>query len=260
MSNRGIDLVVAPTAEDTARHLATLIVHAAVVAVRERGRFIAALAGGRSPLAAYAHLASVSGMPWARTHLFWGDERCVPPDHPDSNFGAAMGVLLSRVPIPPEQVHRIRGEAEPGGEARRYEEVLRRTLGGDLPRLDLILLGLGEDGHTASLFPGSRVLDEGARLVAAADPPAGVAHRRITFTLPLILAARRVAFLVVGLAKAEILARVLVGRDEALPATRVLRARGRIVWVADEEAARDLSEALKERGRQAWARQTPPAT
>lgn len=256
--SRSVDLVVAPTAEDAAADLAGLVIRVALLAVRGRGRFALALAGGRSPLAAYARLASASGMPWARTHVFWSDERCVSPEHPDSNFGAAMGVLLSRVPISPNHVHRIRGEAEPDGEASRYEAVLRETVGGDPPRLDIILLGLGEDGHTASLFPRSPVLDEQARLVAAVEPPAGVAHRRITFTLPLILAGRRVVFFVTGGGKAEAVARVLVQRDETLPATRVLRARGRITWVLDDEAARDLSPALKAQGRQAWARQTRP--
>ncbi|GAB4400055.1 MAG: 6-phosphogluconolactonase [Anaerolineales bacterium] len=259
MSSAEIELVIAPTAERAAMRVADAIAHAAAMAVRERGRFTLALAGGRTPLAAYAHLAAAPDMPWSRTHLFWSDERCVPPDHPDSNFGAAAGVLLSRVPIPPDHVHRIRGEAAPDDEARRYEGVLRETVGGDPPRLDVILLGLGEDGHTASLFPGGAALDERVRLVVAVDPPPGVAHRRITFTLPLILAGRGVVFLTTGAAKAEAVARVLIAHDEALPATRVLAAQGRVVWVLDEDAARDLNDALKAQGRQAWARQTPPA-
>ncbi len=259
MSSTAIELVIAPTAERAAMRVADVIAHAAAMAVRERGRFTLALAGGRTPLAAYAHLAAAPDMPWARTHLFWSDERCVPPDHPDSNFGAAAGVLLSRAPIPPDHVHRIRGEAGPDDEARRYESVLRETVGGVPPRLDVILLGLGEDGHTASLFPGSPALDERARLVVAVDPPPGVVHRRITFTLPLILAGRGVVFLATGAAKAEAVARVLIAHDEALPATRVLTARAQVVWVLDEEAARDLNDVLKAQGRQAWARQTPPA-
>ncbi|MDH7489235.1 MAG: 6-phosphogluconolactonase [Anaerolineae bacterium] len=259
MSSTRVDIVIAPMAEHAAMRVADLIVHDAAMAVRERGRFTLALAGGRTPLAAYARLAAASGMPWARTHLFWSDERCIPPDNPDSNFGAAAGVLVSRVPIPPDHVHRIRGEAEPREEARRYESVLREIVRGDPPRLDVILLGVGEDGHTASLFPGSPALDEQAHLVVAVDPPPGVAHQRITFTLPLILAARSVVFLATGAAKANAVARVLLAHDEAMPATRALAARGRVVWVLDEEAARDLSDAIKEQGRQAWVRQTPPA-
>lgn len=249
---------IAPTAEDVGRCAAGLIVRMALGAVGQRGRCTLALAGGRSPMTTYAHLAQAPEMPWPHVHLFWSDERCVPPEHPDSNFGAAAGVLLARVPVPTDNVHRVRGEASPEDEARRYEEVLRKTVGGDRPRLDVILLGLGEDGHTASLFPGTPVLDERMRLVAAVDPPVGVPHRRITFTLPLILAGRNVVFLVSGERKSEAVARVLLVRDETLPATRVLRARGTLTWVLDEEAARDLDDALKEQGRQAWARQIRP--
>lgn len=258
MSSTRVEIVVAPTAEHAAMRVAVLIVREAAMAVRERGRFTLALAGGRTPLAMYARLASDSGMPWAHAHLFWSDERCVPPDHADSNFGAAAGVLLSRVSIPPEHVHRIRGEAEPHGEARRYESVLREIVRGDPPRLDVVLLGVGEDGHTASLFPASAALNEDMRLVVAVDPPAGIAHRRITFTLPLIRAAQCVLFLVTGGAKSEAVARVLVRRDEALPATHVLASRGRVVWVLDEEAACGLTTPLRARGRRTWAHQTRP--
>lgn len=197
-------------------------------------------------------------MPWAGVHLFWSDERCVPPEHPDSNFRAANEVLLSRVPVSPEHVHRIRGEADPHDEARRYEGVLRRVVGGNPPRLDVILLGLGDDGHTASLFPESRALNEGAQLVVAVDPPPGVAHQRITFTVPLIGAGRAVVFIVTGTSKADAVRRVLAGREMVLPASRAMAAHGSATWVLDEEAARDLSNALKGEGRRAWARQTRP--
>ena len=250
-------LVVAPTAQDVGECVAAMIVRAAQGAVSRRGRFLLALSGGRSPLAAYARLASGSGMPWERTHLFWSDERCVPPDHPDSNFGAANAALLSRVPIPPDQVHRIRGEEDPAAEARRYEALLRRVAGEDLPRLDVILLGLGEDGHTASLFPGSAALDERARLVVAVDAPSEGMHARITFTLPLIAAGRRVVFVVTGAGKARAVARVLEVQEATLPATQVAAA-SRALWVLDEEAARDLGDALRRAGCRAWARQTRP--
>lgn len=253
-----VDVLIAPTADDVGRCTAGLIVRLALDAVGRRGRCTLALSGGRSPLAAYAHLARAPGVPWPDVHVFWGDERCVPREHPDSNFRAANAVLLFRVPVPPDHVHRIHGEAEPDDEALRYEGVLRRVVGGTLPRLDVILLGLGEDGHTASLFPGSPALGEGARLVVAVDPPPGAAHRRITFTVPLIGAGRAVVFVVTGASKADAVWRVLARREMALPASRVMAAHGGATWVLDEEAAHDLSQALRDRGRRAWARQTRP--
>lgn len=250
------DVCIAPTADDVGRCAARLVLRLALDAVGCRGRCTLALSGGRSPMTTYAHLAQAPEMPWPHVHLFWSDERCVPPEHPDSNFGAAAAVLLSRAPVRPEQVHRIRGEADAAAEAVRYEGVLRRLVRGNPPRLDVILLGLGEDGHTASLFPGSPVLDERKRCVVAVDPPPGVAHRRITFTLPLIGAGRIVVFIVTGASKAEAVSRTLVGRERALPAGQVMAACRRATWVLDEAAARDLDDALREQGRMAWVRQT----
>ncbi len=250
------DVCIAPTADDVGRCAAGIIVRLARDAVGRRGRCTLALAGGRSPMTTYAHLAEAAEMPWSHVHVLWSDERCVPPEHPDSNFGAASAAFLSRVPVPPEQVHRIRGEADAADEALRYEDTLRGLVKRNPPRLDVILLGLGEDGHTASLFPGSLALAERERWVVAVEPPPGVAHRRITFTLPLLAAGRRVVFIVTGASKAGAVSRVLVGREMALPAAQVVATHGGTTWVLDEEAACDLGDALKERGRRAWARQT----
>jgi len=217
-------------------------------AVAARGAFALALSGGTTPRALYALLAEPAGafaarMPWPRTQVFFGDERHVPPDHPDSNFRMAQEALLARVPIPAENVHRIRGELpDAAGAAAAYEGELRAVLGSD-PALDLVLLGLGEDGHTASLFPGSPALEERERWVAAAWVE-GLGAWRITLTLPVLERAREVVFLVAGASKAEALRRALRGgaQPEPVPAARVRPREGRLLWLADRAAAASLGE------------------
>jgi 6-phosphogluconolactonase len=216
-------------------------------AVRERGSFAVALAGGSTPRRLYALLADEGApfrarVPWGRTHAFFGDERHVPPDHPDSNFRMASEALLSRVAV--AGVHRIPAELpDPGAAAAAYEADLRDTFGlreGDPPpRLDLVLLGLGADGHTASLFPGNPVLAERERWVAAPWVDRLATHR-ITLTLPLLRRARAVVFLVSGAEKAPALARVLAPPPDApiLPAARVAReVEGSVLWLVDADAA-----------------------
>ncbi|HXF72885.1 MAG TPA: 6-phosphogluconolactonase [Actinomycetota bacterium] len=181
-----------------------------------------ALAGGSTPRELYRRLALVP-YPWREVDVFFGDERCVPPDHPDSNLRMAMETLLSRVPA---RVHPMTG-CDP----EAYAAELARVLGPGPPRFDLVLLGLGEDGHTASLFPGDRAALEADRWVVLVERPD---HRRMTLTLPVLSAARVAAFLVSGPAKRAALARLLRG-DPAIPAARV-RAE-RVVAIADPEAA-----------------------
>ena len=157
-----------------------------LAAVTACGRFAVALAGGSTPRALYALLADAGApyretLPWARTHVFFGDERAVPPDHPESNYGMVRDALLARVPVPPGNVHRIRGEEEPEVAARGYEDELRSFFGRAI-RFDLVLLGLGVDGHTASLFPGSPALEEASRLVAAPYEPGDPEPRSVTST------------------------------------------------------------------------------
>jgi 6-phosphogluconolactonase len=212
----------------------------ALEAVGSRGRFSAALSGGSTPRALYELLAKSpyrQRMPWEGLHLFWGDERCVPPSDPGSNFRLAEETLIAHVPIPLENIHRVQGELEPGAAARAYERTLRDFFCGPIPRLDLALLGLGNDGHTASLFPGSAALEETERLVVAVE--ASYQDRpthRVTLTLPAINTARQVLFLVSGRDKAEIVRSVLQGPDSELPAQRVQPTAGKLTWLLDAAA------------------------
>jgi len=211
-------------------------------AIAERGRFTVALAGGSTPRPFYALLAGEPGshvqavveeIDWAHVQVFWGDERCVPPSHPDSNYRMARRALLDRVPIPPENVHRMRGELPPEEGAAAYRWELQQALGAD-GRLDVVFLGLGTDGHTASLFPGSTALHERQRSVVAVYVEK-LASWRLTLTLPVINAARHVIFLVAGQNKADPLARVRAGAP--LPAARVQPSRGQLTWLVDRDAA-----------------------
>lgn len=181
------------------------------------GPFRLALSGGSTPRALYARLAG-RDLPWERLRLFLGDERAVPPDHPDSNYRMVRETLLAGAPLAPEQVHRWETERGPEGAAEAYEATLAREFGGFPPRFDLVLLGMGDDGHTASLFPGTPALEVLDRSTAA-NPPGGSRGWRLTLTFPVLNAARRVLFLVAGASKTPALRTVLAGGD--LPAARV---------------------------------------
>jgi 6-phosphogluconolactonase len=221
---------------------AELFAAAAESAVGSHGRFRVALAGGGTPLGLYERLAAPpwrDRVPWDRTHAFWGDERAVGPAHPDSNYGRAAEALLRHVPLPPRQVHRLRGERRDlDAAAGDYERLLRGHLGerpDGTPRsgFDLLLLGMGRDGHTASLFPGDEPLTETRRWVAAATAPPWVQPaRRLTLTLPVLDAARRCVFLVTGEDKGAALRAVLDPPTGAppLPAAHV-RPRGPTTWL-----------------------------
>lgn len=205
-----------------------------------KGRLSVALAGGSTPRRAYELLAADplrQEIAWGRVHVFFGDERCVPPTDPRSNERMAREVLLDRVPIPREQIHPIRCGSDSRAEARRYEALLLRWFGGS-PRLDLALLGLGEDGHTASLKPGSAALGERERLVAAV-PDRGEGFDRLTLTAPALNGAREVVFAVSGRSKAPALREVLEGhrRPSQFPAQLIHPAGGEPLWLADEAAA-----------------------
>lgn len=210
-------------------------------AVEERSRFMVALAGGSTPRALYTLLASehyLSRVPWQATHVFWGDERCVPPESEESNYRMAYDALLGLVPVPREQVHRMRGEDEPERAADDYARVLETEFREPTPRFDLVLLGMGEDGHTASLFPRSGALDETEHLVVAPFVEKLAAHR-LTMTFRVINAAAHVAFLVAGASKAATLRAVLKGEQDEpeLPARMVRPANGELLWLVDEAAA-----------------------
>ncbi len=211
------------------------------------GLFTIALSGGKTPKSLYANLARplyTTRMSWSHIHLFWGDERCVPPDHPESNFSMAFRALISKVPIPVQNIHRIPAETEPPEEAAEaYEAVLReffssRRKAGPISTFDVILLGVGKDGHTASLFPGDQALEEKKRWVTAVRAPQGSPPvPRITLTLPLINGARWVLFMVSGSGKREVVRSIL--QDPLLAAQRFPAARvnpgGRVVWLIDNE-------------------------
>jgi 6-phosphogluconolactonase len=224
----------------------------AVEAIAAHGRFAVALSGGSTPRATYALLATeefASRVDWSHVHIFWGDERCVPPDHSDSNYRMACEALLDHVPLSARNVHRIRGEMNPEEAAADYERVLRsffarqsrgKGIGDErpVPRFDLVLLGMGEDGHTASLFPGTAVLQEGTRWVVA-HCVEKLGAWRVTLTLVAINAAARVVFVVSGASKAERLQQVLAGPypSDVLPAQLVRPGSGHLLWMVDEAAA-----------------------
>lgn len=231
--------------QELAKAAAELFVELAGAAVDERGEFRVALAGGSTPREAYQRLSGADLAPmvsWRNVQLFWGDERCVPPNHPDSNFRMARDSFLDKVPIPQLNVHRIEGESEPKQAARTYVDELRSFFGGrKRPRFDLILLGMGADGHTASLFPNSSAVNEKRRW-AVAYRVDQLDSWRITLTPPVLNAARQVVFLVAGKEKAERLHEVLRGeRDpERLPAQIVRPKEGSVVWLLDKAAASKL--------------------
>lgn len=230
-------LRVFPEPDALAQAAVEAIRGAAAAAVRARGVFFLALSGGTTPRSVYLRLAQ-EREDFARWQFCFGDERCVPPEHPDSNYGMVREALLARAAIPPGNVHRIPAEREPAAAAAAYREELRRAVPEQPPRFDLLLLGMGADGHTASLFPGSAALEERERSVVENWVP-GLQAWRITLTLPVLNAARAALFLVSGAAKAEAL-RAVLQPDRALPplpAARVAPQGGSVLWLADRAAA-----------------------
>jgi 6-phosphogluconolactonase len=238
------EIRIVEDADELAETAAGMIVDLATSAVAQRGRFTVALAGGETPRATYERLAVPplsEVMPWARTFVFFGDERGVPADHPDSNYGMARRALLAKVPIPPRQIFRIPGEgSDPETVATDYARTIGEELKvrrGEVPRLDLVLLGVGIDGHTASLFPGSPVLKETFRIVAAVHAAAASIPERITLTYPILNAAACVIYLVSGAEKAKVVRAALGDRGGAVPAAMVRPTDGRLLWILDRPAA-----------------------
>jgi 6-phosphogluconolactonase len=228
-------------AEEAARRFAVL----AREAIRARGRIVVALSGGSTPKVLLRLLALPpyrETLDWGRIHVAWGDERCVPPDDAQSNYRMAREALLAHVPIPARNVHRMPAE-NPDHEAAaaEYAATLRTFFGGESPRFDLIHLGLGTEGHTASLFPGSPALDESERWVAAPWVEKLNTHR-ITLTPPVLNAAREVQFLAAGKDKAAIVRDILHAphNPTELPAQIVAPTDGRLVWLLDAAAAQEL--------------------
>jgi 6-phosphogluconolactonase len=230
---------------------AELFTTAAIAAVATRGRARIAISGGSTPKAMFALLADptqtyLSRIPWGSLDLYWVDERCVPPDDAESNFRMTSEQMLSKVPLASDRIHRMEGELAPEVAASRYESVLRNTFkleGAETPTFDLILLGMGDDGHTASLFPHTEALNEMSRLVVANHVPQKDTWR-ISLTWPVINQARQVAFLVEGAAKAQVLHDVFLGTydPETKPSQLIRPATGKLGLLLDRAAASKLPE------------------
>lgn len=235
-------LVISPDLEGLSREAARRFLAAVLESGKAPSTFRIALAGGSTPRRLYEILATEefrSRIPWVRLHFFWGDERIVPHDHPQSNYRMAHEALLKHVPVPGQNIHPVRTMSSPEEAAEAYEKELRAHFGRlGTPSFDLVLLGLGADGHTASLFPGAAALAEKQHLV--------VAHRvgvrgmdRVTLTLPVLNHARRIFFLVSGESKATALQAALAGKGQ-LPAQLVSPRKGELVWLVDAAATHRL--------------------
>ena len=230
-------------------------VQSATQAVSEKGSFTVALAGGSTPKALYSLLASDAALrsqvPWDKMYVYFGDERSVGPDHADSNFRMATETMLSKVPLKAEQIFRIKGEYKDTDKAaQEYEQVLRTSFKiaeGQFPRFDLVFLGIGNEGHTASLFPGTKALHETKRLVVR-NWVGKLYTNRITLTAPAINNAARVIFMITGADKALALKGILEGpyEPEQLPAQLIQPPNGKLVWLVDTVAGGMLSIGIRE--------------
>jgi len=238
------EIRIVETAADLFQAAAEEFAQIAAKAIRARGRFTVALSGGSTPRGLYSLLATGKfNVAWDSTFFFWSDERHVPPDDPQSNFRMANEALLSKISVPPENIFRILAEKNADDAATAYEATLRSVFAvgpSAIPRFDLILLGLGTEGHTASLFPGSPAVEETKRLVVA-NWVEKLHSARITFTYPLLNNAACVIFLVSGAEKADILEQILEGPG-GLPAQRVCPVNGRLLWIEDHAAAAKMPD------------------
>jgi 6-phosphogluconolactonase len=237
------EIAVHPDLAAIARDAADRIVVAYTEAIAAGRTFSIALSGGSAPKPLYELLAGDTyrnQIDWSRVEIFFGDERCVPPDHAESNFRMAEKLLLSRVPIPAEHIHRMRGDIDPEQAGNEYDQLLRQKFG-DAGGVDVALQGLGEDGHTASIFPGTPAVKEMSRLAMAQFVEKSTTGKswRITFTAPFINRSGQVIFLVAGAAKAKVLQQILEGpRDpDRLPAQLIDPEKTRVAWLLDVAAA-----------------------
>jgi 6-phosphogluconolactonase len=235
--------------EELSHAAAQIIVERSRRAVADRGRFLIALSGGGTPSRLYQLLAQPpyrEQITWAGIHVFWGDERCVAPDDPQSNYRQAWDTFLKQVRVPPENIHRVKAELPPREAASDYALALKKYSEGPLawPRFDLVLLGMGEDGHTASLFPGSDV-QTSVPALAVSGHYQGRPAWRVTLTPPVFNAAALVVFLAAGAAKSRTLEQVLRGpyQPRDLPAQRIQPSHGELIWLVDHDAAAVLSTA-----------------
>lgn len=242
------DVRIFKTQSELSQAAARLVVGVAQGAVAVNGRFLIALSGGSTPTGLFRLLGQsphVKRLPWHQTHVFWGDERLVPPDDPGSNYGQAAGILLRRVPIPAANIHRVQGEADAATAVADYTSQLQAIAEPDRawPRFDLVILGLGSDGHTASLFPGPIATAENRDpVIAVTADYDGRPAQRITMTPLVFNDARHILFLVTGENKAEAVTAVINGPQqlERWPAQRISPHDGRVTWLLDDAAAQKL--------------------
>jgi 6-phosphogluconolactonase len=238
------EVKIYPDKNTLIRESAAYISNVIQTTINEQNKCTFVLAGGSTPKGLYKTLASHEyreKVDWRKVHLFWGDERCVRPEHPESNYRMAKETLIDHIDIPQENVHRIPAEKEPAETAREYEETINRFFGdtSQLPVFDIILLGIGEDGHTASLFPGTEALEENKRWVTEVYVKKLNTHR-ITLTYPGINSGRNVIFLVAGSSKADIVRKVYRKADSKFPAVQVIPANGNLIYLLDKAAGKFL--------------------
>ena len=243
-----------PSSAEVAMASARLFASRVEHAVNQRGVARIAISGGSTPQATFKLLADpaqpfLNTIPWDKIQLFWVDERCVAPDNPESNYGVCRDLLLSKVPLPEKNVFRMEGELDPEEAAARYESTLRNVMkleGAESPAFDLVALGMGPDGHTASLFPHTEAINEIGRLVVANHVPQKDTWR-ITLTWPVIIQAAEVVFEIEGASKTDVLAEVLTGpRDpERLPSQLIRPSSGKLLFLLDQAAAAKLPEATE---------------
>jgi len=250
MSSKRVEVVIADDLGSLNAKAAEFVVRSIIGRAKVRDRVAIALSGGTTPKGVYELLASEDfrcRIPWNQVHLFWGDERCVPPEDPESNYFLAYKTLISRVPIPTENVHRMPGEkADSEKAADEYEQTLRvffRSSPGEWPAFDLVLLGIGADGHTASLFPGASVLQEKKRWVAAPYVEKLKSYR-LTLTIPVFNHARQVIFFVAGEEKASIMKELFIAdhAETRFPAGLIRPRHGKRVFFLDRPAARLIGQ------------------
>ena len=233
-------------AQALAQKAADMFQQMAAENIAQQGRFTVALSGGSTPKAMFALLASEpyrNAIDWANVYIFWGDERCVPPDHADSNYRMTTETLLSKVPVPPQNIFRLHGEADPAHAAQKYAAQLQQFFQpASSPRFDLVFLGMGADGHTASLFPSTTALHAPAPLIAVENYVEKLKTYRLTLTAATINQAKTIVFLVGGADKAATLSAVLQGEyhPELYPSQLIQPANGTLIWVVDEGAATSL--------------------
>ncbi len=246
MSERQI--IILETAEELFVRAAEEIAHVAGEAICMHGEFNLCLTGGSTPERTYELLATrfELSVDWKEVHFYWGDERCVPPDDPASNYAMANRAIISKLKLKADQIHRIRGEDQPEDAAREYEEELRDRLNlgdGEFPRFDLMLLGLGDNCHMLSLFPGIPAIHEAHRLVVPVEVEDKI-RNRVTMTPPVMNNSARIMFLVSGEKKAAAVKRVLEGSDdpERVPAHLVAPKDGVVIWMMDKAAASQLAK------------------